>query len=38
MLTFTNVVGIAMKIVDTGQSGRLLPTVVKTRYYRLVPF
>ncbi len=24
-------------IVDDGQNGHLLPTVVKSRYYRLVP-
>ena len=38
MLTLTNVLGLPLNIVDTGQSGRLLPTVAKTRYYRLVPF
>src|SRR4051812_28521302 len=25
-------------LVDIGQSGRLLPTAAKSRYYRLVPF
>src|SRR6266581_8719375 len=38
MLTLTNVLGLPLNIVDTGQSGRLLPTSAKTRYYRLVPF
>jgi hypothetical protein len=38
MITLTNTLGTAMNIIDTGQGSRLLPTVAKTRYYRLVPF
>jgi hypothetical protein len=38
MTTVTNILGGAMNILDTGQGSRLLPTVAKSRYYRLVPF
>jgi hypothetical protein len=38
MLTLTNLSGTLQNMLDTGQSGRLLPTVAKSSYYRLVLF
>ncbi len=36
--TFTNAAGGAHLVADTGQNGRLPPTNVPARFYRLVPF
>jgi hypothetical protein len=38
MQTVTNLLGGIQTFLDTGQNGRLVPSVAKSRYYRLVPF
>ena len=38
MQTFTNNAGGVQSFIDTGQNGRLAPTAVHSRFYRLVPY
>jgi hypothetical protein len=38
MQSFTNATGGTQVISDTGQNGRPLPSTVRSRFYRLVPF
>lgn len=38
MLTFTNTTGSVQSFQDTGQNGRLPPSNVRSRFYRLAPF
>jgi hypothetical protein len=38
MQAFTNTTGLPQAFFDTGQNGRALPSAVRSRFYRLVPF